>query len=128
MARRWAWVMMAAIAVVAILLGTLAPLSWFTPFNGLEHSNAVHIAAHVGLFALLAMTLPRTSPRWTPLSVVLVSLLLAVATEGLQRFSPGRNPSLEGVFYDIAGALLGLALTFRHRREQPLGGTSGGSK
>lgn len=95
--------------LAAILLGTLLPGTWreaaTRPF---ELVFDLGMAAHVVLFGGLAFQLPFA--RWwrmAPWHVPAVGLTLALLTEGLQHFVPGRHPNLAGVVQDLAGTLLG---------------------
>ncbi len=94
----------------AILLGTLLPGRFreaaTRPFDLVLD---VGLVAHVVLFAGLAFQLPfarwwHTQARW---HVPAIGLALALLTEGLQHFVPGRHPNLAGVLQDLAGTLAG---------------------
>ena len=70
-----------------------------TEFGG--KGFGVFTLGHAGLFALAALLLTPGSRRaWMDL------VLLALATESLQRFVPGRGPGLDDVLVDWSGLLL----------------------
>lgn len=98
-----------ALFCAAILLGTLMPGPWrdaaARPF---ELTLDLGLVAHVVLFAGLCLQLPFT--RWWAMAwwhVPAIGLGLALLTEGLQSFVPGRHPNLAGVLQDLAGTLMG---------------------
>lgn len=72
--------------------------------------------AHVSEFALLGALLSwnfllrgRKMPRWAGASLV-CAWAVACVDETIQRFIPGRGPSVRDVLIDTAGALLGIGM------------------
>lgn len=83
---------------------------------------------HLGLFTLLGSLAARI---WWGLGVfktaVLWLVLLAVGTECLQHFIPGRGASVADLMADVAGlALSGVAWRALQRRAGAVGGVRGG--
>jgi len=74
--------------------------------------NFEHVIAFVLLGAASRAALPYTSARWLLLWVA----VLAVATELVQLWIPGRTPRMVDVLTDIGSALLGTWLAWLLRR------------
>ena len=70
---------------------------------------------HFVLFGAMAALPAYGHGRNALARALLLALLLAVTTELLQSFVPGRHPRLRDVAIDFAGALAGCAFAFRPR-------------
>ena len=76
--------------------------------------------AHFVLFcAIAAVPVYGSGPKafW---AAMLLAVLLAVGTETLQHWVPGRHPTLRDVLIDLAGALAGCVLQVRVRRRRTI--------
>lgn len=71
---------------------------------------------HFAAFFVLALSMVAARPRDGLRTIVPAVLLLAVATELLQGLTVSRNPRLEDLGLDLAGALVALLLTSRTAR------------
>jgi hypothetical protein len=97
---------------VALFAGTLMPGSWkdagLQPLPAWTHPAAL---AHIVLFAGICFTVPQAQ-FWNvrPWHVLVLGLVLALFTEGLQFFAIDRHPNLDGMAQDLIGALMGWAL------------------
>jgi hypothetical protein len=100
------------VLLVALFVGTLMPGTWKRSAEvALSAPGPLSMAAHVALFAGICFLLPHARPwRVVPWHVLGVGLALALLTEGLQFFSPGRHPEWAGVMQDMVGAAIGWAL------------------
>ncbi|WP_299794759.1 VanZ family protein [Ramlibacter sp.] len=65
--------------------------------------------AHFTLFALIASCPVYGSGRPAVVRAIALAALLAVVTELLQNFIPGRHPTIRDCFIDLTGTLAGLA-------------------
>ena len=97
---------------VALFVGTLMPGSWkdagLQPLPASIHPAAL---AHIVLFAAICFTVPPAQFwRVRPWHVLVLGLVLALSTEGLQFFAVERHPNLDGVAQDMIGAFMGWAL------------------
>jgi VanZ family protein len=98
--------------IVALFAGTLLPGSWkdaaLQPLPTSIHPAAL---AHIVLFAGICFTVP-PAQFWRVRSwhVLVLGLVLALLTEGLQFFAIDRQPNVDGVAQDLIGALMGWAL------------------
>ena len=139
---RMPWLAMAAVVVV---ITVLALLVWPTKVDGSlvalvratyadlgigPWSEAIHLArflANVALFVPLALVVGLASRRWW------LGLVVGVATSALselvQRFLPGRVPSVEDLIANTFGAAIGavvvLAVLSNQRRRADDGRTTG---
>ena len=66
--------------------------------------------AHFTLFALIASCPVYGSGRTAVVRTLVLASVLAVVTESLQHFVPGRHPTIRDCFIDLSGALAGLAV------------------
>jgi len=93
----------------------------YSLFFGHLHSHGhayevMHFVAekgvHFGLFLALATLLIKGTPdaRWRMPLVLLSGLGLSVASEFLQFFFPGRDPSVRDVLIDFGGTVFGVVL------------------
>jgi len=78
-----------------------------------------HLAHFVLFCAIAAVPVYGSGPKavW---AAMLLALLLAVGTETLQYWVPGRHPTLRDVLIDLAGALAGCGLQVRVRRRRTI--------
>ena len=108
MSRRFAWFLV-LLQVSVLMVGTQMPGAWR---GAAEHSvNApfpLSSLAHLVLFTGIALVLSMRPIAWPAARVVLVTLGLALLTEGLQFFAVDRHPRWMDVGIDMTGALLGL--------------------
>ena len=101
-----------------LLLGMLLPASaiqwfqqWLGPLLGDDvnaPSGMTAVAAHLALFMLAGLLVGRMLSGMGWLKVAGFLAGLAVMTEAMQHFSPGRHPSLIDVGYNLLGIGLGL--------------------
>jgi VanZ family protein len=103
--------------VITLLVGTLIPGSVKAEIEGhfwaaLPWSGMAHF---VLFCAIAAVPVYGRGPKAVG-AAVLLGLLLAVGTELLQHWVPGRYPTVRDVLIDLAGALAGCALQVRVRR------------
>lgn len=118
--RRAGWVLL-VLGILAVLVGTTVPASaigWLR--NEIPYFAAVAdwLAApvpglnplHILVFAVIACWWRMLTPRGSRWPIVLVLAALAVLTEFLQRFVPGRDPRVSDVLNDLVGVALGFAL------------------
>lgn len=114
---RW----MLQIVLGMLLLGMLLPasaLQWLQQGLGLlfgddtagPPSGMAAVAAHLTLFTLAGLLVGRLRSGVGWLAVAGFLATLAVMTEAMQHFSPGRQPSLLDVGYNLLGISLGLGL------------------
>ncbi|MDQ3058656.1 MAG: VanZ family protein [Pseudomonadota bacterium] len=106
--RRLAWSLL-ALHVLALLVGTQMPGAWR---SGVEHSIHAPVSlaswAHFGVFTSMALLMSVRPLAWPVGQVVLLTLALALLTEGLQFFAIDRHPRWIDVGIDMAGTLLAL--------------------
>ena len=77
----------------------------------ISHRTVRKTAHFLGFFALGVITaaaLRLFGVRRYPLAAWIVVFLVACADEGIQRFVPGRGPSLSDVLLDVAGGSCGI--------------------
>lgn len=105
------------VLVLMFLVGTQMPGAWRAGIEGNLHAPfALSSWAHFVLVAVMAWI--AVGPlAWSWRRVVLAALALALITEGLQFFASDRHPRLLDVGIDMAGALMGLILGKRMKRE-----------
>lgn len=106
----------------AALLETRIWLATWLPFarqlDALDVAQNADKWVHLGLFALLGgLGRLAWSHRAERRQLLLGLLFMAIATEGLQHFIPGRSASVADVLADLAGLALisGLAVSLRGR-------------
>jgi len=114
---RWfVWLAYAAAWTQALLMRNPIPSDILQqhPLPFFLFAKSVHVCAYA-LFAVLTgwLLLPL---RWRCLLLAALGLHGA-ATEYLQHFVAGRNPSLRDVGLDLLGLVLGVALTWRLWRD-----------
>ncbi len=106
----------AALALLAILfflllVGTQIPGVWRDEAFRVAHMPwQMNKVAHFCLFAAMGWLAHAAPLRYSVSRVVVVTLLAALITEGLQFFASHRDPSWADVGIDMAGAGAGLAL------------------
>lgn len=112
MKHRVSWALL-SLFVLTLLVGTLIPDAWR---NGAVHAlhapSWVSSAGHFVLFAGMAMLLAARPLAWPAARILLVLLVLALLTEGLQFLTADRHPRWLDVGIDMAGALVGLGLIY----------------
>lgn len=98
--------------VLLLLLGTQMPGAWRAGVvNSLHAPAVVSSVAHFVLFCAMALLAHVRPLAWPWVRVVLLSLALALITEGLQVFAIDRHPRWLDVGIDMAGAFLGVSLS-----------------
>jgi hypothetical protein len=101
------------IAIVLLLVGTTMPGDIKSEIEGqLSKAWPWAASAHFILFAIIAGIPVYGSGRAWPVRALLLALFLAVLTEWLQQFVPGRHPLVRDGLIDLSGAALGLAAGF----------------
>ncbi len=98
---RFAWVA----GIVAFLVISIMPLGR----SPLPEAAMVDKVAHFGVFLVLAL-FPTAGGAVRTRTVVMVLVLLALASEGLQAMVPFRSCDAADVAADLLGMLSGLAL------------------
>jgi hypothetical protein len=97
--------------VLLLLIGTQMPGAWRAGIvDSLHAPSVVSSLAHFVLFAGMATVAHAKPLAWPWRRVLLLTLGLALLTEGLQFFAIDRHPRLIDVFIDLAGAIAGLLL------------------
>lgn len=97
--------------LLALLVGTQMPNAWRNgAVQALHAPSWVSSTGHFVLFAGMAMVLAARPLAWPVARTVLVLLVLALLTEGLQSFAIDRHPRWVDVGIDVAGALVGVGL------------------
>jgi hypothetical protein len=103
------WLLAWCVAVALLLAGTTMPGSLKSEIEGqLWHAWPWSASAHFTLFAVIAAIPVYGQVRTWPLRALAVALGLAVLTEWLQGFVPGRHPLLRDVVIDLGGAMAGV--------------------
>ena len=109
---RW----MLTLAVSALFVGSLVPGSVKADVEGYLWSTLPWASlGHFVLFGAMAALPAYGHGRSALARALLLALVLAVTTELLQWFVPGRHPRLRDVAIDLAGALAGCAFALRLR-------------
>ena len=110
MSRMAAWYLL-SILVTIVLVGALAPISWYdaavSPFGG-TWPRALQKAGHVTVFAVAVIPMVILMPGRRS-SVTVLLLAFSASIEALQYLSPTRQPSFLDVGIDLAGVCLGFA-------------------
>ena len=100
-----------AFLVSLLLLGTQMPGAWrANVVESLHAPGVVSSVAHFVLFCAMALLACVRPLAWPWGRVLLLSLALALSTEGLQFLAIDRHPRWQDVGIDMCGALLGIAL------------------
>jgi VanZ family protein len=100
------WLRSAWIAgMVAFLIISIVPLGR-SPLPGVEMADKI---AHFGVFLILAL-LPAATGVVRIRTVLVVLILLALVSEGLQAMVPFRSCEAADIAADLLGMLFGLAL------------------
>ena len=115
----WLCAVLVALVVVAVILPTSA-LSWLRrdyeiiglPLLWLDDASASLPLdlTHVALFGLVGFAMAVLWPRARWWQIALPLLILAVGSELLQSWVPGREPKISDVIDDLVGAAIGCAL------------------
>ena len=106
-------------AIVLLLVGTTMPGSLKAEIEGqLWSAWPWSASAHFVMFAVIAAIPAYGTGRWWPARVLALAIGLALLTETLQRFVPGRHPLLRDGLIDLAGTATGLLATFVWARTQ----------
>jgi hypothetical protein len=103
----------ALIAVALLLLGAWMPGDLKSAIESrLWGGIPWSAAAHFFLFAVIA-AVPVYGSGWKALAQPLaLAAALALLTETVQRWVPGRHPLLRDALIDVSGALAGLSLSY----------------
>jgi|GEM_PF-2040474 len=118
---QWIAAGMLLLSVGVLLVAVMLPsytLSWLRsdyrwlgrPLNWMEGLPVPLDTVHVLLFAWVTLCVRWLFPRLRWWQVALCMLAVAVATELLQFFAPGREPKMLDVLDDLVGVGLGLGL------------------
>ena len=108
MSRRFAWFLV-LLQVSILMVGTQMPGAWRSAAeHGLHAPFPLSSLAHLVLFSGIALVLSMRPIARPAGRVVLLTLGLALLSEGLQFFAVDRHPRLMDVGIDMTGALLGL--------------------
>lgn len=121
-ARGLRWLLL-VVGVAAVIVAVLLPAdvlawlrsdyyTWFgRPLNWLDDASTEYLdLTHVALFSGISLLVACLLPRVRVWRIVLWLLLLAVATEVMQFWVPGREPKLSDVYDNLLGIALGLAV------------------
>ena len=109
---RVSWALL-GLLVLALLVGTLVPDAWRSGAVQTLHAPSwVSSAGHFVLFAGMALLLAARPLAWPAARIVLVLLVLALLTEGLQFLTADRHPRWRDVGIDMVGALVGMGLFY----------------
>jgi hypothetical protein len=101
-----------AAVILVLLVGTTIPGSLKGEIEGqLWHGWPWSASAHFVLFAIIAAIPVYGEDRWWVVRATTLALSLAVLTEFLQEFAPGRHPMLRDVLIDLAGTATGLIVS-----------------
>jgi hypothetical protein len=118
--RRTAWFIF-VVLVLLLIAGTTMPLA---VKSGIERHMWRGVPwsafAHCTLFALICLCPVYGNGRAGVVRAVMVAVALALLTETLQRFVPGRNPQVRDVFIDLAGTTIALLLRTVFLREKAM--------
>ena len=116
------WLLLGS-GVASLIVAVLLPsdvLAWLRsdyymwigrPLNWLDNASTEHLdLTHVALFGGVSLLVACLLPHLRVWRIVLWLLLLAVATEVMQFWVPGREPKLSDVYDNLLGIFLGLAV------------------
>jgi VanZ family protein len=120
MSHRLAWSLL-LLLVLTLVIGTQIPGTLRNQIEtGLHAPLSFSSWAHFVLFTCIALVLSLRPIVWPAQWVILMTFGLALATEGLQFFAPGRHPRLIDLVIDMAGTLLALLIARRLERRSIL--------
>lgn len=110
------------LVVVAVLLPSEA-MSWLRrdyplinrPMSWLDHASSRFDLTHVFLFGGVGWLVSCLWPRLSWWRIALAMLGLAVGSELLQFWAPGREPRVSDAYDDLLGAAVGLTLALPFR-------------
>lgn len=121
-ARGLRWLLL-GLGVAGVIVAVLLPsnvLSWLRsdyypwigrPLNWLDDASTPQLdLTHVAMFGAISLLVACLWPRVHAWRIALWLLLLAVATEVVQFWVPGREPMLSDVYDNLLGIALGLAV------------------
>jgi len=143
----WAWrrarasTFLLCVVLGAVLIGVLASrphvvmvyrvvINWITSFGvrlTADDFSAAMQFGHIALFAGLSVAILFGHRRWqmSTLQALASVVVIAIATEALQRHAFGRNPDVQDFIFDVIGIALGYVLyklaLFSFSRRQPVG-------
>jgi len=104
-------------AVVLLVAGTTMPGSLKADIEGhLWSAWPWSGSAHFVMFGLIAAIQVYGEGRWAIARAIALGICLAVLTELLQRFVPGRHPLLRDCLIDFSGTVVGLMAVRRLTR------------
>jgi VanZ family protein len=107
------------IAILLLLAGTTMPGSLKADIEGqLWRAWPWSASAHFVLFGVIAAIQIYGEGRWALARALVLGVGLAVLTEQLQQFVPGRHPLLRDGLIDLAGTVTGV-LAARMLARQP---------
>jgi VanZ family protein len=118
MSHRFAWFLV-WLQITILMVGTQMPGAWRNAAERSVHAPfPLSSWAHLALFMGIALVLSMRPITWPVSRVILMTLGLALLTEGLQFFAIDRHPRLVDVGIDMTGALLGLVCGRRLKMNQ----------
>ena len=99
------------VLVLALVVGTTIPGDMKAGIEGQMWSGIPWSAlAHYSLFALIAIC-PVYGAGWKGrLRAIAIAAVLAITTEVLQNWVPGRHPTVRDTLIDLAGSVTGLVI------------------
>jgi VanZ family protein len=107
MSRRFAWFLVWS-QITILMVGTQMPGAWRNAAEQSVHAPfPLSSWAHLALFTGIALVLSIRPITWPTVRIVLMTLALALLTEGLQFFAVDRHPRLTDVGIDMTGVVLG---------------------
>jgi VanZ family protein len=112
--RRLAWIAAAACTAI-VAVATLTPEPVLDDPGGVWTWSVFDVAQNLALFAPLGFALVRATA--SPVASVAAGSALSATVETLQRWIPGRDPSLADWIANTAGTVIGAAIAmWWHRR------------
>mgnify|MGYP003560506000 CR=1 FL=1 len=117
---RWLLLGLGVAGVIVAVLRPSSVVSWLRsdyypwigrPLNWLDDASTPQLdLTHVAMFGAISLLVACLWPRVHAWRIALWLLVLAVATEVVQFWVPGREPMLSDVYDNLLGIALGLAV------------------
>lgn len=132
---RWIWIILAWIGIICFSSTSLAGHKCERAFEIVSQtvfhlepgrsfseilSFTVEKSVHLVLFAVLAILLSQAHPArsWRLKQTILVGFIVAIGSEYLQHFFPGRDPTLRDVAINLSGFTIGLFVSLTRLKSQ----------